>query len=98
MRLSVEPDAMGATSLPLTLAANSVATIDLAADLAPVAMALAGSASARVIADLGASWTSRIERLRAYTASQSGALTSAANGYAAAEDAIRGWLSTQRPS
>ncbi len=90
MQFSVEPDQLGASSVPVNRAASAASVIDLAGDLAPLAAALPGSVSVRALVEASERWTAWVERLGAAAASQGASLAATADAYTGTEQAVRG--------
>ncbi len=94
MQFSVEPDELGASSVPVSRAASAASVIDLAGDLAPLAAALPGSVSVRALVEASERWTAWVERLGAAAASQGASLAATADAYTGTEQAVRGRFAT----
>jgi len=96
MYFTVDPDDVGAAAAPLSHLANAVANLDLAADLAPLALALPASNAAATVPELSAHWTMVIARLREGATGQAARLQRASTSYAGAEASAHGSLSAGR--
>jgi len=95
MYFAVDPDEVGAASVPLSHLANAVANLDLAADLAPLALAMPASSVATSVPELGARWSVWVGGLRDVAGLQAGRLDTASATYAGVEASAGASLSAR---